>query len=71
MFEALREGGPRNRDGGGARWGCGVLVEAELGERVVMAVIKDYRRYKRIRMSWHARHSMRICLTKLTDLYVH
>jgi len=34
MLEALREGGPRKREGGGARWGCGgdVLLDAELGD---------------------------------------
>lgn len=34
MLEALREGGPRKRDGGGAREGCGADVGGELGERL-------------------------------------
>lgn len=34
-LEALREGGPRKREGGGARWGWVVLgAAAEDGERV-------------------------------------
>ena len=34
-FEALREGGPRKREGGGARWGWAEPgVAAEVGDRV-------------------------------------
>ena len=36
MFEALRDGGPRKRDGGGARWGCELLDAAALGARVAI-----------------------------------
>lgn len=36
-MEALRDGGPRKREGGGALWGWGVDVDAELGERVDIA----------------------------------
>ena len=32
MLEALREGGPRKRNGGGGRWGWGLA--ADEGERV-------------------------------------
>ena len=38
-LEALREGGPRKREGGGARWGCAVLgAAADDGERVAILV---------------------------------
>jgi len=33
-LETLREGGPRKREGGGARWEWGEVVFAEEGERV-------------------------------------
>lgn len=34
-FEALRDGGPRKREGGGARWGwADPGVAAEVGDRV-------------------------------------
>lgn len=38
MLEALRDGGPRNREGGGARWGWEADADAELGERVDIAM---------------------------------
>ena len=39
MFEALREGGPRKREGGGARLGLvGTFWRLEGGERVAIAV---------------------------------
>lgn len=37
-MEALRDGGPRNREGGGARWGWEADADAELGERVDIAM---------------------------------
>lgn len=37
MAEVLRDGGPRKREGGGARSGWRVDVEAEGGERVDIA----------------------------------
>ena len=34
MLDALRDGGPKNSDGGGAREGCVADVGGEVGERL-------------------------------------